>query len=363
MTNFIYNMQDELFHLNMILPVGEFSPIMKLVDHIEAQGKQLRELNAAITKKNVTIEKCGREKESLQKSNSNLIKKVDELNNGIRDPEDLSWKQKYDALLHGSEQAIAALQKKCQEYKHSEDDATISAIETLSETNKKLEESNKRLKNRRDELIRQCDELYMANEEFNEKYEDLEKNRDELLAERDALRNENNELKEEVNLYIGLCTTKHEEVEALAKAVRCPLGNNAEIISVKTARIKELEEKNKKLERANGTRDCYISELENEIAGLKKELNFWKTDDKRSFFGKSFDMHSIYDLNRLEEIIANKIKSYDSKIYSLMAERNKYKESSEEYRLKLMVAERQRDEHIKADKILSKINDLIHGKE
>ena len=68
MTNFIYNMQDELFHLNMILPVGEFSPITKFVDHIEAHGKQLRELNAA-------IEKCEREKESLQNANNCFLKR------------------------------------------------------------------------------------------------------------------------------------------------------------------------------------------------------------------------------------------------------------------------------------------------
>ena len=170
MTNFIYNMQDELFDLNMILPVGKFSPIKKLVDHIEAQGKQLRELNAAIGK-------YEREKKELQNSNSYLVKKVDELNEGIRNSEDLTWKQKYDALLQSSEQAIGALQKKCQEYKNSESDAITSTIETLTKTNKELEEENKAL-----------------------------------------------------------------------KEVRRPWGDNAEIISAKTVRIKELEEKNKKLE-------------------------------------------------------------------------------------------------------------------
>lgn len=157
MTNFIYDMQDELFHLNMVLPVGDFSTIKKLVDHIEAQGKQLRELNAAITKSNKTIK------------------------------EDLTWKQKYDALLQSSEQAIGALQKKCQEYKNAD---TI-----------------------------------------------------------DALVKENKELKEEVNIYIGVCNTKHEEVKALPKAVRCPWGDNAEIISAKTAHIKELEEEKKAIEK------------------------------------------------------------------------------------------------------------------
>ena len=115
MTNFIYNMQDELFHL----PLEDFSTIKKLVDHIEAQGKQLRELNAAITKRNSTIEKYEREKKELQNSNNYLGKKVNELNEGIRNSEDLTWKQKYDALLYSSEQAIEALQKKCQEYKNA----------------------------------------------------------------------------------------------------------------------------------------------------------------------------------------------------------------------------------------------------
>lgn len=128
MTNFIYNMQDELFHLNMILPVGEFSPIKKLVDHIEAQGKQLRELNAAITKRNKTIEKYEHEKKDLQERNSCLYKKVVELNNGIRNSEDLTWKQKYDALLHSSEQAIGALQKKCQEYKNDAVPSVAKAV-------------------------------------------------------------------------------------------------------------------------------------------------------------------------------------------------------------------------------------------
>lgn len=187
MTNFIYDMQDELFHLNMVLPVGDFSTIKKLVDHIEAQGKQLRELNAAITKSNKTIKKYEREKKDLQERNALLVKKVDELNEGIHNSEDLTWKQKYDALLQSSEQAIGALQKKCQEYKNAD---TI-----------------------------------------------------------DALVKENKELKEEVNIYIGVCNTKHEEVKALPKAVRCPWGDNAEIISAKTARIKELEEEKKAIEK------------------------------------------------------------------------------------------------------------------
>lgn len=144
MTNFIYNMQDELFDLNMILPVGEFSPIKKLVDHIEAQGKQLRELNKDIAKKNATIEKYEREKKDLQERNSYLYKKVVELNNGIRNSEDLTWKQKYEALLHSSEQAIGALQKKCQEYKNSESDAITSTITTLAKENKELKEEEER---------------------------------------------------------------------------------------------------------------------------------------------------------------------------------------------------------------------------
>ena len=166
MTNFIYNMQDELFNLNMILPVGEFSPIKKLVDHIEAQGKQLRELNAAITKRNATIGKYEREKKKLQNSNSYLGKKVNELNQGIRDSEDLTWKQKYDALLRSSEQAIGALQKKCQEYKNSESDVITSTIETLTKTNKELEEKNKKLEHDYNELVKQRNALYYENKKF-----------------------------------------------------------------------------------------------------------------------------------------------------------------------------------------------------
>ena len=186
MTNFIYNMQDELFHLNMILPVGEFSPIKKLVDHIEAQGKQLRELNNTIAKKNETIEKCEREKESLRNANNCLFKKVSELKEGIRDSEDLTWKQKYDALLQSSEQAIGALQKKCQEYKNAElekenkaikevrcpwgDNAEIISAKTarikeLEEKNKKLERAN----------LDMGDTIGWYVEEFKKLKEDLEK--------------------------------------------------------------------------------------------------------------------------------------------------------------------------------------------
>lgn len=191
MTNFIYNMQDELFHLNMVLPVGDFSIIKKLVDHIEAQGKQLRELNASITKKNTTIEKYEYKNKDLQERNALLGKKVNELNQGIRNHEDLTWKQKYDALLHSSEQAIGALQKKCQEYKNAD------------------------------------------------------------------------------------------TIDALAKAVRCPWGDNAEIISAKTARIKELEERNKKLEERRDElkkmcedimveKNAIIKELEEEKKAIEK---------------------------------------------------------------------------------------------
>ena len=173
MTNFIYNIQDELFNLNMILPAGEFSTIKKLVDHIEAQGKQLRELNAAITKRNKTIEKYECEKKDLQERNSCLYKKVVELNNGIHNSEDLTWKQKYEALLHSSEQAIGALQKKCQEYKNAETDATAKTIETLVKENKELEEKNKKieenfkkLEHRRNELITRGNELSAENKKL-----------------------------------------------------------------------------------------------------------------------------------------------------------------------------------------------------
>ena len=181
MTNFIYNMQDELFHLNMILPVGEFAPIKKLVDHIEAQGKQLRELNAAITKRDATIEKHEREKESLRKANNHLFKKVGELNQGIRNSEDLTWKQKYDALLQSSEQAIGALQKKCQEYKNAGTDATANTIAVLVKENNELKEKNKRLK---------------------ETFEKLEHNYNELINQRNALVDENKKLKR-ANLDLG----------------------------------------------------------------------------------------------------------------------------------------------------------------
>lgn len=221
MTNFIYNMQDELFDLNMILPVGKFSPIKKLVDHIEAQGKQLRELNAAITKKNKTIEKYECEKKDLQERNSCLYKKVVELNNGIRDSEDLTWKQKYEALLHSSEQAIGALQKKCQEY-------------------------------------------------------------------------------------------KNDAVPSVAKAVHCPWGDNSEIISAKTARIKELEEEKKAIEKR-----CREAEkaLEDEKQ-VSKDLNVI-INSKNNLLDEYMTKYNNLEYNykaevRHNEVLKNSLDNYIS---------------------------------------------------
>lgn len=231
MTNFIYNMQDELFHLNKILPVGEFSPIMKLVDHIEAQGKQLKELNAAITKKNATIEKYEYENKNLRESKALLLKKVDELNEGIRDSEDLTWKQKYDALLQSSEQAIGALQKQSQEYKNSESDATTSTIEILTKTNKEFEEKNKKIEHDYNELVKQRNTLYYENkklertnldlgdtiglyvEEFKKLKEDLEKEK-QVSKDLNVIINCKNKL---LDIYMTKCNKLEERRDELKK--------------------------------------------------------------------------------------------------------------------------------------------------
>lgn len=243
MTNFIYNMQDELFNLNMILPVGEFSPIKKLVDHIEAQGKQLRELNAAIAKRNKTIYKYECEKKDLQERNSYLYKKVVELNNGIRDSEDLTWKQKYEAL-----------RKKCQEYKNSESDAITSTIETLTKANNELN-------NRRAGLIRQCDALYDENKELKEKNKKIEENfkklehrRNELIIRVNELRAENKKLE----------TEKKTACDGWWKAEKALEDTN-----------KLLDEYMTKYGVASRTRDGYISEFENKVKELK-----WQVADR-----------------------------------------------------------------------------------
>ena len=316
MTNFIYNMQDELFHLNMILPVGEFSPIKKLVDHIEAQGKQLRELDAAITKKNATIDKYERAKKELQNSNNYLVKKVDELNQGIRNSEDLTWKQKYDALLQSSEQAIGALQKKCQEYKNAD------------------------------------------------------------------------------------------TIDALAKAVRCPWGDNAEIISAKTARIKELEKENKKLERSNldlgdtiglyveefkKLKD-YISELEAKVKDLEAANEKLLVQDRvrNGVISLSSDLNTKIDnqskeITRLlknQETLKAEIVNKEQIISSLDATINHKNKLLDEYMTKCnnleQIIKKRNKEQIhdtfstasyltkrcnKAEETLSKIRDLIDGKE
>lgn len=131
---------------------------------IDNQSKEITHLLKAQKKLKAEIIDKEQIISSLDANNSMLLKKVRELNEGIRNSEDLTWKQKYDAL-----------QKKCQEYKNSESDATENTIA--------------------------------------------------------ALVKENKELKEEVNLYIGVCNTKHEEVKALVKAVN----------------IKRIEEKEKQI--------------------------------------------------------------------------------------------------------------------
>lgn len=285
MTNFIYNIQDELFHINMILPVGDFSTIKKLVDHIEAQGKQLRELNAAITKRNATIEKYEREKKELQTRIFLLGKKVNELNQGIRDSEDLTWKHKYDVLLQSSEQAIGALQKKCQEYKNSESDAITSTIETLIKTNKELEEKNKKLEHDYNELIKQRNGLYYENKK---------------------LERANLDLGDTIGLYVEEFKKIKEENKAL-KEVRRPWGDNAEIISAKTARIKELEEKNKtieenfkKLERRRNELIIRVNELSVENKKLEAEKKI--ADDRWWEAEKALETEKQISNNKIREL-------------------------------------------------------------
>lgn len=297
MTNFIYNMQDELFDLNMILPVGKFSPIKKLVDHIEAQGKQLRELDAAITKKNATIEKYERAKKELRERNDLLLKKVDELNEGIRDSEDLTWKQKYEALLQSSEQAIGALQKKCQEYKNADtidalakavrcpwgDNAEIISAKTVRI--KELEEKNKKLEHDYNELVKQRNGLYYENkklersnldlgdtiglyvEEFKKlkdyiseleaKVKDLEAANEKLLAQ-DRVRNGVISLSSELNAKID---NQSKEITRLLRAqekLKTEIVNKEQIISSLDA-------------------DCNL--MGKKVVELRKELAFWKATD------------------------------------------------------------------------------------
>lgn len=211
MTNFIYNMQDELFDLNMVLPVGRFSVITKLVDHIEAQGKQLRELNAAIAKRNATIEKYEHEKESLRNASNCLFKKVQELNEGIRDSEDLTWKQKYDALV-----------KKNKKFEERRDGLKKMYVDIMVEKNaiiKGLEEKSKKLEHDYNELVKQRNGLYYENkklersnldlgdtiglyaEEFKKLKEDLEKEK-QVSKDLNVIINSKNKLLDE---YMTKC--------------------------------------------------------------------------------------------------------------------------------------------------------------
>lgn len=249
MTNFIYNMQDELFDLNMILPVGKFSPIKKLVDHIEAQGKQLRELNAAITKRNKTIEKYEREKKDLQERNSCLYKKVVELNNGIRNSEDLTWKQKYEALLHGSEQAIAALQKKCQEYKNDAVPSVAKAVhcpwgDIMVEKNsiiKELEEEKKAIEKRCREAEKALEDEKQVSKDLNTIINSKNKLLDEYMTKYNNLeRNYKEEVRMKENLK-ATCFRHERTIESQNSTIKYLKGKVSDYVRVNNVLRRKLE--------------------------------------------------------------------------------------------------------------------------
>ena len=55
MSNFLYGMQDELMELNISVSIHDWSIISKLINHVENQGKQLRDLNNRCKKLTDTI--------------------------------------------------------------------------------------------------------------------------------------------------------------------------------------------------------------------------------------------------------------------------------------------------------------------
>lgn len=309
MTNFIYNMQDELSNILENLSSADFWIAEKLIDHIEAQGKQLRELNAAITKRNKTIEKYECEKKDLQERNSYLYEKVVELNNGIRDSEDLTWKQKYEALMHSSEQAICALQKKCQEYKKSESDAITITIETLVKENKELKEKNKnmetvlknnsdyiseledrvkRLEARNKELIRLCDKEYDKNNEIEERNKKLEEEKkianDRWWETEKALEDEKRTSKN-LNAIINNKNKLLDEYMTKCNNLKKCVNNQYGVTSnARDGYISELEEENKKLKAINQAlkkeSETYrIKFIKAECAHNKAEENLSKIRD------------------------------------------------------------------------------------
>lgn len=306
MTNFIYNMQDEIFHL----PIEDFSTIKKLVDHIEAQGKQLRELNAAITKRNATIDKYERENKDLRERNTYLIKKVQELNEGIRDSEDLTWKQKYDALLQSSEQAIGALQKKCQEYKNSESDATASTIaenlkklkDYISELEYKvkgLEAANEKLLAR--DRVRNC--VISLSSELNAKIDNQSKEITRLLKAQEKLKAE---MVNKEQIISSLDATINHKNKLLDEYMtKC---NNLEHNYNEEVRMKEQFKMTCfKHERTIESQNSTIKKIKEENEKLKKETNTYRIKFLRSACGCNDAEETIKNLKRDNDILRGKV--------------------------------------------------------
>lgn len=147
MTKFLYEIQNEWRDsLNISPGSNEWIVIGTLIDHIENQGKQLRGLNKAIAKKNETITGLSSTIASLSTDKINLLQKIDELNNGIRDSKDLSWKEKYDLAIKEKECAVNALKNKCHSLENqiAKKDIAIKCLERTRDCLKeKIDELNK----------------------------------------------------------------------------------------------------------------------------------------------------------------------------------------------------------------------------
>lgn len=191
MTNFLYGMQDELMELNVSVSIQNWSTISKLINHVENQGKQLRDLNNRCKKLTDTILDKEKEIESYKNANKNLYQKVCELNDGIRSSEDLTWKQKYDLAVKEKECAVNALQNKCK---------------FLENQMAKIEENFKKLERKRNELIDKNNKLERANLDQGDTI-------GMYVEEFKKLKDENEKLKSANALYVDDLKTLRKEVE------------------------------------------------------------------------------------------------------------------------------------------------------
>ena len=120
--------------------------VEELNTKIANQSKEITRLLKNQEKLKAEIANDDKTISSLQANNAMLLKKIDELYEGIRNSADLTWKEKYDDLKKKTNDAINALREKCVNAQYGADiwkkDYIISYLEKRI---KNLEEENEEL--------------------------------------------------------------------------------------------------------------------------------------------------------------------------------------------------------------------------